>query len=128
METTTNGIRFTEEIVSINGAAFILFPEGHSKADIKAAKREIRSQRDVVSIRVASETDRDEQYRSEIYSIPETRALRWYEINGDDYKLIRRERLKGTSPQEYVNTFVLPCVKETHEANLKEFGTKIYGI
>jgi hypothetical protein len=126
-EKTTNGIAYTEEITSINGASFILFPDIHHTKDMVAqAKSEIRNSRDVVCIKVASDADRDELYRWDIFREPALRHLRWYEINADDYTLIRAERLKGTSPEVFIEHFVLPCIADTVEHNLQRFGYKIF--
>lgn len=121
---TENGIGFSEEIVNINGAAFVLFPDDHHKLEhIEEAKQELKGDRDVVRIKVANERDRDDLYRSAIYRDPRTRSLKWYQINADDYKLIRRSRKEGTSVGEYVTRYVLPMVEKTEADNLKEFGT-----
>lgn len=48
-----NGIPFTEELASIDGMWFGLFPDGaHTKADVAKAKKMIRNDRDVVSMTV----------------------------------------------------------------------------
>jgi hypothetical protein len=128
-EKTTNGIMYTEAIISSNGAGFILYPdEHHTSQMIKAAKAEIRFNRDVVSMRVANEDDRDDLYRTEIFRHPATRPLKWYEINADNKQLIRTERLKGTSADDYVNRYVLPFTVETKAHNLEQFGDKIFDI
>lgn len=127
-EKTSNGIMYTWDIASSQGASFILFPEAtHTKEQIKQAKAEIRRNQDVVSMRVADENDRDYFYKGEIFRIPATRPLKWYQIEQDD-KLLRRERKKGTTPQQFVDTFVLPFVKETEAKMLAKHGEKMYGI
>lgn len=124
-EKTQNGIEYTEEIISCNGAAFILYPSrSHSPEMVKAAIAEIRSARDVVRIRIATEEDRDYLYCSEIFRHPECAELKWYEINQDE-KLIRSERQKGTTVAKFVRCFVIPWVQETRERNLKKYGDKI---
>jgi hypothetical protein len=95
---------------------------------IKAAIRELFNNRDVVSMKVANERDWDERYRTEIFAHPLTRTLRWYEINADDYGLLRRERGKGTSVEEYVKTFVMPFIEETEAVNLNKYGEQIYKV
>lgn len=126
-EKTPNGILFSEEITSINGTSFILFPEdSHTSEDIKQAKKWLRNERDVVSIIVASEDDRDYLYKGEYFRHKDVRPLKWYEINQDE-ALIRRERKKGTSIDEFVNTYVLPMVEQVHADFLKQYGDKIYG-
>lgn len=123
METTSNGIMFSEDIISINGAAFMLYPAAnHTKADIDKAKRELRDQRDVVRLEIANEEDRDELYRAEIFQVPETKSLKWYEINAEDRKLLRKERKAGLTPTQYVQKYVLPFVEQTRNANFKHFG------
>lgn len=127
LDKTSNGISYSEEITSINGASFLLFPdENHTKQMIASAKQEIRNSRDVVSIRVASEGDRDEQFRWDIFKNPLVSKLRWYEINADDYTLIRRERLNKTASTDFIERFVLPCIADTVELNLNRFGYKIF--
>jgi hypothetical protein len=128
-EKTKNGIEYTDEIASINGAAFVLYPTaGHAEEMVKTAIRELFNDRDVVSMKVANERDWDERYRTEIFAHPSTRSLRWYEINADDYGLLRRERDKGTSVEEYVKTFVLPFTEETEAVNLNKYGEQIYKV
>jgi len=84
-EKTTNGVMYTEDITSVNGASFILFPEGkHTVKMIKEAITELMNSRDVVGMRVANEDDRDDLYRTEIFRHPATRPLKWYEINADN--------------------------------------------
>jgi hypothetical protein len=127
LDKTSNGISFSEEIASINGASFLLFPdEIHTKEMIDKAKKEIRDSRDVVSIRVANDRDRDEQYRWDIFKNPLVRKLRWYEINADDYTLIRKERLNGTQTQDYIERYVLPCIADTVQTNFDRIGYKIF--
>ena len=126
-EKTTNGVMYTESIVSSNGAGFILYPdEHHTKKIIKDAIAEIKRNRDVVSVRMANDEDRDDLYRTEIFRHPAVRPLRWYEINADNKQLLRTERLKGTSTDEYVNHFVLPFTKQTKASNQERFGDKIF--
>lgn len=125
-EKTSNGIEYTDEIASCDGASFVLYPTAeHNQGMIKAAIRELFNERDVVTMKVANEKDWDERYRTEIFAHPLTRSLRWYEINADDFELLRREREKGTTAEQYVITFVLPFTAETKAANLNKFGTKI---
>lgn len=126
-EKTTNGVMYTESIISVNGAGFVLFPDrNHTPKMVKDAIAEIKHNRDVVSIRVANEDDRDELYRTEIFRHPAVRSLKWYEINADDIQLLRAERLKGTSADEYVNKYVLPLTEQTKSDNLERFGDKIF--
>jgi len=126
-EKTTNGVMYTEAIISVNGAGFVLFPDrNHTPKMVKEAIAEIRQNRDVVSIRVANEDDRDELYRTEIFRHPAVRPLKWFEINADDKQLLRTERLKGTSADEYVTHFVLPFTEQAKSDNLERFGDKIF--
>jgi hypothetical protein len=63
-ERTTNGIMYTEEIISMHGASFMLFPTADDTPEmITEAKNEIKRDRDVVSLKVATEKDWDELYR-----------------------------------------------------------------
>lgn len=94
-EHTKSGIPFTEEIASINGAEFVLYPEpSHTKQQIREAIAEIKDNRDVVYIKVADERDRDELYIRNIFRHPLTRPLRWYEVNISD---IREKRKQGVT-------------------------------
>lgn len=125
-EKTNNGIEYTDELAGSNGASFVLYPAKEDTAEmIKAAIRELFDNRDVVSMKIANERDWDERYRTEIFAHPLTRPLRWYEINADDYNLLRREREKGTTAGDYVKTFVLPFTAETKSANLNRYGEQI---
>lgn len=126
-EKTTGGIEFTDELAGSNGASFILYPaKEYTAGMIKTAIRELYNSRDVVSMKIADERDWDERYRTEIFAHPLTRSLRWYEINASDYELLRREREKGTTAEEYVRAFVLPLVAETRAANLNKYGERIF--
>ena len=53
-DTTSNGIRFYSYLINSDGAGFILYPiKGqHKTDDINFAKRELRNQRDVVSLKI----------------------------------------------------------------------------
>ncbi len=125
-EHTKNGILYTWDISSSQGASFILFPEPHhTQEQIRQARQELRNDHDVVSLRVADENDRDYLYKGEIFRIPETRNLKWYQIEQNE-KLIRRERIKGTTARAFVDTLVLPFIKETEERFKLKFGDKIY--
>ncbi len=128
-ERTTNGIEFADEIASSEGANFVLIPTAAYTAEqVKEAIREIFDNRDVVYLKVAHERDWDERYRSEIFAHPVTRSLKWYEINADDYELLRRERLKGTSVDDYVRQYVVPFSVETRLRNFKKYGNKMFEI
>jgi len=125
-EKTSNGIEYYDEIAGPDGAGFILYPTAeHTPEMIKSAVRELFNDRDVVSMKVADAKDWDERYRTEIFANPLVRTLRWYEINADDYKLLRREREKGTQPDEYIKSFVLPLTAETKALNLNKYGEQI---
>lgn len=122
LEETTNGIKFHEEITSVNGATFTLFPDKHhTTEDIKKAKAEIRRNRDVVSMGIADAYDRDELYKSEIFQHPATKPLRWYEIE-QDKEILRRERNRGTTPDEFVKNIVLPNVEKTRQKYFDRYG------
>lgn len=124
-EYTTNGIMFTEDIISINGAAFVLFPEPqHTKEQLKQAIAEIKDNRDAVSIIIANDEQRDDLYLTTIFRNPAVHHLRWYEINCDK-DLIRRERVKGTPPETYISLYVLPNVEAVREANIQKYGDKM---
>lgn len=126
---TSNGIEYTDELAGIDGASFMLYPVAAQSADmVKAAVRELFNSRDVVSMKIADERDWDERYRAEIFAHPLARPLRWYEINADDYGLIRREREKGTTAEEYVKRYVLPLAAEIKAANLSRYGGQITEI
>lgn len=128
LEKTSNGIEFTEQIESNRGASFILFPQKHhSKQDVENAKDEIRDNRDVVHIRTAKEKDRDDLYKSEYFRHPKVRPLKWYQIMQDS-KIIRRERRKGTSIDDFVEKFVVHRTKLTEEKFRKKFGSKMYNF
>jgi len=126
-DVTSNGIPFTEEIVSHKGASFTLFPISDLQKTSKfidKAKSEIRNQRDAVSIKVADDNDWDELYKSAYFRDPRTKVLKWYQIEQDE-KLIRSERKKGTTPTEFVDKFVLPFTKETEKKFRDRSGDKI---
>ena len=127
-EITTNGILYNEELINIDGAGFILYPDkSHTPEMIAEAIKEIRSNRDVVSLTIATEEDRDRLYRTEIFLHPAVRPLKWYEINADDYNILRRERRKGTTVDAYVEKFVLSHTAETTERNEGKYGSSIFG-
>jgi hypothetical protein len=128
-EKTRNGIEYIDEIASIEGAGFVLFPTAEQTPKmVKEAIREIFNDRDVVSLKVANEKDWDERYRSEIFAHPFSRPLRWYEINADDQSELRAERLKGTTVLDYINRFVLPFTAETKARNIARYGDNIINL
>jgi len=125
-EYTNNGICYTCELVSDQGAGFILFTnQDHTKEDIVLATEEIRNSRDVIWLRLATESHRDDMYKTAVFAEPGVRCLRWFEINADN-KLIRQERLVGTTPAEYVDRWVLPQVEEVRARNWARFGKDMY--
>ena len=125
LERTKNGLLYSWDLVSSEGAAFILYPTpSHSQAEINAAEREIRHTQDVVRIHVANEDDRDYLYKTYIFEQPETKPLKWYEIEQDP-EILRRERVKGTTPEAYVKNIVLPNVDATREKYIRRYGNYI---
>jgi hypothetical protein len=128
-EKTSNGIEYIDELAGPDGASFVLYPAAEHTAEmIKAAIRELFNNRDVVAMKVANGRDWDERYRSEIFAHPLTRSLRWYEMNVGDFELIRRERQKGTTTEDYIKQYVLPRTEETKAANLSKYGEQIFKI
>jgi hypothetical protein len=123
---TKNGIEYTEELYSSDGMAFMLFPtKEHTTEMVQQAIRELFNERDVVSMKVATEQDRDARYRSEIFAHPAVAHLRWYEINADDNELLRKEREQGTTTDAYIARWVMPFVTEIKQKNLNQFGDNI---
>lgn len=128
MQTTSNGVPYEDHIVSPKGAQFILFPNSdHSKKDVDCAKRELRIMRDVVSIRVASLEDRIDKYRSQVYTHPKCKNLKWFQIN-DDRKIMLNYLRSNRSPEEYVEKEVLPNIEATENRLFKEHRTNIYNF
>lgn len=122
---TSNGIAFTEEISSPDGASFILFPEAiHTTVDIKRAIAEIKYNRDVIHLHVATEEDRDRLYISKVFRNPLVHEYRWYEINVDP-NLIRNERRKGTTTEDYIRSFVIPFKEHTKNSMIQKYGDEI---
>lgn len=119
---TSNGIKYTEELVNSNGSGYILYPDPERPADqIESAIREIEDSQDVVWIRVANEEDRDNLFKSEVFQLPAVRPLRWYEIN-DDPTLIRQARRSEMTPEEYATKWVLPFTAQVKAAREAYFG------
>lgn len=128
MEYTSNGIMYLDEIVSSTGAVFTLFPqELHSKEDILMAVNEIQNSRDMVSWQVATENDWDQLYITMIFRNPLIRSFRWYEINVP-VELIRSERQKGTTAEQYIERYVLDFRQKTKDENEAKYGEKIFEI
>lgn len=127
-EYTNTGMKYTSYLMGSRGAGFILFPDPeHNSQQITAAIAELRATRDLIRVRIATEDDRDFIYMREIFRQPGVPGLRWYQIN-TDAKLIRRERLKGTSPKKYADTYVLPFIEQTEERYRNALGDDIYEI
>lgn len=125
-ETTPNGIEFSEELVSSEGAAFILYPkETDTEEMIAAAKSYLKNARDVVSLRVASEEDLDDLYKSLYFRDPRTRELKWYQIEQEE-KTIRQARKQGLTPEDFVTIHVLPYTQQVQARNEQRFGSSIY--
>lgn len=128
-ERTRNGIRYTESLAGSDGMGFILFPsDGDTPDRVAAAVQELRRERDVVALRVATPDDRDEDYVTEIFRQPAVKHLRWYEIYAGEWERIRREREAGTTAADYVERWVLPFVDDTRLANFQRFGENIYQL
>jgi|GEM_PF-1787494 len=128
MEYTSNGIMYLDDIVSSTGAVFTLFPEEpHTKEDILMAVNEIQNNRDMVSWRVATENDRDQLYITMIFRSPLIRTFRWYEISVP-LELIRSERFKGTTAEQYIQKCVLDFRQRTKDENVAKYGEKIFEI
>lgn len=126
LEYTSNGIGYTWELANCDGASFILFPtDKHSKAEINFAKKELHNNQDVVRLKIADRYDRINFYKSLIFKVPETRPLKWYQIEQDD-KILERQFDAGTTPKQFVEKFVLPFVKETEAKNFQKYGDKMY--
>lgn len=124
-EITKNGIPYTWELSGSAGAAFILYPEPqHTEADIFNAKMWLRDNRDVVSIRTATEQDRDELYRAEIFRHPDTKPLKWYQIaaNTEHLATVRKYRTAGKTADDYVKIEVLPKIAETEKMYFEKYG------
>jgi hypothetical protein len=94
---------------------------------IEQAKRELRDTRDVVRLRIATDDDRDEDYRDEIFRNQATRHLKWFEIF-DDKDVIRDSRQNGVSIEEFIEWHVLPFINQTKAMFIEKFGDKIYQI
>lgn len=122
-EYTANGIKYTWDLAGSQGASFLLFPERkHTKDDVQKAKAWLKDNHDVVSLKVANEDELDYEYRARIFEEPQTKPLKWYEMNVDNPTLIRMERKLGTTPLQYVEKWVLPYISITRENNIKKFG------
>jgi len=127
-EHTPNGIMYKWYLVGPQGAGFILFPEkSHTKEDINRAKLHLRNSQDVVTLRLANIDDRVDHYKAKVFEHPATRPLKWYQIAQDEL-VLKREMLKGTTPDEYVQQFVLPYIEETEQVFLARYGEDIYHI
>ena len=106
-ETTNNGIEYTWDITSIHGATFILYPKpGYSKEDIQIAKRQIKDERDVVSIRVATKYDLMDDYWGKIFNIGQKKhKLHWSQMDNNIKKLYKAYKC-GMTPEQYVTNHV----------------------
>ncbi len=125
-EYTKNGIMYTWELAGSQGASFILFPTAdNTQEQINAAKQDLRDSRDVVSLRVASEEDMDDLYKSDYFRDPRTHALKWYQIEQDE-KLIRKARKSGVTIEQFVTDYVLPFTNLVEAKMFAKFGDKIY--
>lgn len=121
LDQTSNGVPFRSHVVNQWGDEFILFPNAeHSPSDIKNAIAELRDNRDAVSIRVARDEDLDNLFVDQVFRHPEVKPLKWFEVY-QDYQVIRTQRQKGMTAEEFVNVYVLPNVEQTREANLKKW-------
>lgn len=125
MEYTSNGIMYLEDIVSSSGATFTVFADKQRpREDILAAVNEIKNNRDMVSWKVATENDRDQLYITMIFRNPLIRSCRWYEINVPA-QLIREERRKCTTTEQYIQKYVLDFRQRTKDESIAKYGQKI---
>ncbi|MFA7307646.1 MAG: hypothetical protein WC026_13340 [Hyphomicrobium sp.] len=113
-EYTSNGIQYTYDLSS-NGGHFTLFATAnHTEKEILNAKNELKHERDVVSLKLATDEDFDDYFKLEYFRDARLRNLKWWQINQNE-KLIRKERKKGTTPTQFVDNFVLPLVSQTEQ-------------
>ena len=127
-EYTNNGIMYTWELAGSQGASFILFPTAdNTQEQINAAKQELRNSHDVVSLRVASEEDMDDLYKTDYFRDKRVRPLKWYQIEQDE-KLIRKARKAGVTIDQFVTDYVLPFTNLVEAKMLEKYGQKMYNF
>jgi hypothetical protein len=126
METTPNGIRYDYSLGN-QGGYFIVYPNKNSESEILEAIKYIRSNRDVVSIRLAKFEDKVELFKSDLFRDKRTKHLKWFQIN-DEIKLLKKAVSNDWTLDYYIETFVIPFIQETEDKNKIEFGSKIYEI
>ncbi|GLU56239.1 hypothetical protein [Dyadobacter frigoris] len=78
----------------------------------------------MVSWQLATENDRDQLYITMIFRNPQIRTFRWFEINMP-VVLIREERRKGTTAEQYIQKYVLDFRQRTKEGNVAKYGEKM---
>lgn len=125
LEFTDKGVAYTWSLAGPNGAFFIVFPDSSlNEEDIKEAISYLHDSRDVVSIRIATDADRDELFKAGYFRDSRCRPLRWYEIEQDPV-LIRTAREAKMTPEDFVSKYVIPRVNEVRNRNIAKFGKDI---
>ena len=75
-------------------------------------------------MRVANDSDLDQHFIKNVFRVPATKSLRWYEIEQDE-AIVRAERKKGTNPFQYVQNIVLPNKEATKQKYIAKYGESI---
>jgi hypothetical protein len=100
-EFTSNGIRYKSELVSPEGASFIVFKDAESEINLNLAIEELKNTRDVVYIRKANLHDKIEDFREASFKI----AIKEYNLHWSQFeascKSIRFAIRDLKTPEEY---------------------------
>ncbi|WP_130855631.1 hypothetical protein [Olivibacter jilunii] len=130
MQTVTgtiyNGIEYRADDGGGNRIKFILFPHKfHTKDDIQSARKQLQEMLVTKNIRMARPDDWDNLYIEKVFRL--CSDLQWYEIH-IDRKIIRRERIKGTSIEEYKKSYILPKVEAEKKRNYSKYGFALFQL
>lgn len=101
LETTSNGVRYEWWLAGPEGARFLIFKDNHTDEEVNEAIKELRRQRDVVTLRKANPEEIVERFIKDVCNIAIAKGLTFFQIRYDAKDLLLAISLKST-PEEYV--------------------------
>jgi hypothetical protein len=99
-EFTSNGVRYKWDLAGPDGAGFVIYKDNHTEEEVKKAIKEIRNQRDVVTLRRASPEEVVEQFLKDVVEIAMQKGLTFFQVRYDAKDLLMS--IGVVSAEEYV--------------------------
>jgi hypothetical protein len=101
LEQTSNGVRYDWWLAGPQGAGFLIFQDHHTDKEVNEAIKELRRQRDVVTLRKANAEEIVERFIKDVCDVGIAKGLTFFQIRYDAKDLLLAMSLKST-PEEYV--------------------------